>query len=579
MSARWLCALLLCLAAVCPVAAQERILSYGSELKVNADGSLDVVETIRVRAEGNQIRRGIYRDFPTRYRDRYGNRMVVDFQLLGVERDGRPEPHFTEAMPNGVRINTGNDDFLPVPSDITYTLRYRTTRQLGFFDDHDEIYWNVTGLGWAFPIEQAQARVQLPAAVPRVRMRLDAYTGYDGEKGQAFEAAAPADGVATFRTTAALSPQQGLTVVVGFPKGLVAEPTMTQRWTWFLRDNGGVLVGLAGLLALVGFYAWQWHRHGRDPQAGPVFPQYTPPDGFTPGELRMLRRMGHDHLCFSSDVVDMAVRGYLHIHEGGSGKTDGWRLVRVPGADAQRLSPTQQALAAKLFAAGDEILLKNTEASRVGGAIMAQAAAMTRKLQPRYYVSNGGSLFLGVMLSVGVGVTALVVGGGTGVLALLLLGLAALAAHITFAFLLKAPTAEGRKRMDDIEGLRLYLGVAERDELRSLKGPAAAGAEPTLDAGRYEALLPYAMALEVEKAWTGKFISAVGQSAVRDASPSWYHGHSPVGTMGLASLGTSLGSALTREISSSSTPPGSSSGGGGGGSSGGGGGGGGGGGR
>ena len=224
-----LCAALAWLALLAPAAAQERILSYDSELTVNADGSLDVVETIRVRAEGNQIRRGIYRDFPTRYRDGYGNRMVVDFQLLGVKRDGRPEPHFTEAMPNGVRINTGSDEFLRVPADITYTIRYRTTRQLGFFDDHDEIYWNVTGVGWAFPIEQAQARVQLPGAVPRVQMRLDAYTGFSGEKGQAFEAAAPADGVATFRTTAPLAPQQGLTVVVGFPKGLVAEPSAAQR--------------------------------------------------------------------------------------------------------------------------------------------------------------------------------------------------------------------------------------------------------------------------------------------------------------------------------------------------------------
>ena len=131
-----------------------------------------------------------------------------------------------------------------------------------------------------------------------------------------------------------------------------------------------------------------------------------------------------------------------------------------------------------------------------------------------------------------------------------ILAVLGLAAHVTFGFLLKA-----------------------------LKGPAAAGAEPALDAGRYEALLPYAMALEVEKAWTGTFIRAVGESTAREASPAWYHGRGPVGAMGLASMGSSLGSALTREISSSSTPPGSSSGGGGGGSSGGGGGGGGGGGR
>lgn len=565
------------LALLAPAVAQERILGYDSDLTVNADGSLDVVETIRVRAEGNDIRRGIYRDFPTRYTDGYGNRMVVDFQLLGVERDGRPEPYFTEAMPNGVRINTGGDELLPVPAVITYTLRYRTTRQLGFFAEHDEIYWNVTGLGWAFPIEQARARVRLPAAVPRVQMRLNGYTGSSGEKGAAFEAAAPSDGVATFRTTAPLAPEQGLTIVVGFPKGLVAEPTRAQRWGWFLRDNRGVLVAVAGLLALVAFYAWRWHRYGRDPQAGPIFPHYAPPEGFTPGELRMLRRMGPDHLCFASDVVDMAVHGYLEIHEGDSGSGNGWRLVRVPGADAGSLGEGQRALAAKLFAAGDQIVLENTEASRVSGAIMAHALAMTKKLKPHYFIGNGGSLLAGVLFSLLVGAVAIVVSGGAGVLALLVVAVLGLAAHITFAFLLKAPTREGRKVLDAVDGLRMYLGVAERDELMSRKGPAA-GAEPSLDAGRYQALLPFAMALEVEKAWTGKFIRAVGESAAREAAPTWYHGRGPMGAMGLASMGSSLGTALTREISSSSTPPGSSSGGGGG-SSGGGGGGGGGGGR
>jgi uncharacterized membrane protein len=130
--------------------------------------------------------------------------------------------------------------------------------------------------------------------------------------------------------------------------------------------------------------------------------------------------------------------------------------------------------------------------------------------------------------------------------------------------------------MDEIEGLRMYLDVAERDELKSLKGPADGG-PPPLDAGRYEALLPYAMALEVEEGWTKQFISAVGAAAAQQSSPSWYRG---TGTpMGLASVGHHLGSALESQISSAATPPGSSSGGGGGGSSGGGGGGGGGGGR
>ena len=133
-------ALLCCVLLAAPVLAQERITSYDSEIDIRADGSLDVSERITVHAEGNNIRRGIYRDFPTRYKDRYGNRVVVDMQVLDVQRDGKPEPWFTEKKSNGVRINTGNDDFLPVPADFTYTLRYRTTRQLGFFADHDELY-------------------------------------------------------------------------------------------------------------------------------------------------------------------------------------------------------------------------------------------------------------------------------------------------------------------------------------------------------------------------------------------------------------------------------------------------------
>ena len=104
------------LACAPPLAAQERIERYDIQVDIQADGSLEVIERIDVRAEGQRIRRGIYRDFPTRYRDRLGNRVVVDFEVLEVLRDGQPEPWFTESIGNGVRLNTGDDGFLPVPA-------------------------------------------------------------------------------------------------------------------------------------------------------------------------------------------------------------------------------------------------------------------------------------------------------------------------------------------------------------------------------------------------------------------------------------------------------------------------------
>jgi uncharacterized membrane protein YgcG len=574
----WRLTLLLAIASLLPATsalADERILSYESNLTVGVDGSLDVIETIRVRAEGNNIRRGLYRDFPTRYKDRFGNRVVVDFEMLGVERDGHPEPFFTERRPNGIRINTGNDNFLPTPGEFTFALHYRTTRQLGFFPTHDEVYWNVTGLGWSFPIDLAQARIQLPSPVPAASLTLDGYTGRRGAKGKDYEAMSPEPGVAIFRSTRSLAVGEGLTVALGFPKGIVREPTSADRLRWFLRDNRGVLVGASGLLLLLGFYARSWFRVGRDPPAGLIFPHYEPPEDFSPGDLRVLRRMSYDNRSFAADIVDMGVRGFLHIYDGGSVATSGWRLIRESGASLELLSASQRPLAARLFRDDGQIVLKNTEASRVSGAISAHSGAISTRLKPRYYSSNAGKLGLGIGFSVVIGALAVALSGGSGVPALLALAALGLIVHIIFARLLKAPSPEGRKLLDQIEGLRLYMSVADRDELKSLQGPNSA---PVLDAGRYEALLPYAMALDVEEAWTRKFTEAVGAAAARQATASWYHS-SGAGVTGLSSIGSSLGSALTQQISSSSHPPGSSSGGGGGGSSGGGGGGGGGGGR
>jgi uncharacterized membrane protein YgcG len=571
-----LLALLGWLAITAPAIADERILGFDSVLAIQPDGSLNVTENIRVRAEGSSIRRGIYRDFPTHYLDRYGNAVVVDFQLINVERDGHPEPSFTENLSNGVRINTGNDDFLSVPAEYTYSIHYHTNRQLGFFPDHDELYWNVTGLGWGFPIDEASAKVTLPSPVPSEQIRLDAYTGPEGAKGHDYQATSDEPGVAAFQTTRALGPYEGLTIVMGFPKGLIPEPTSTQRFGWFLSDNGGVLVALVGLVLIALFYFWNWTSFGRDPHAGPIFPRYEPPQGFCPGELRMLRRMSDDKLCFSSDVVDMAVRGYLDIHEGDDDSDSGWQLIKKEHATLDALTLCQRSLATALFRDHDYITLTNAEATRVQGAIAAHEAEMSKILQPRFYQSNGGIVGIGFVASLIFGVIAVLSSHGHGIPAMVVLGVLAVALHILFARLMKAPTPEGRKLMDEIEGLRMYMSVAERDELKSMPGP---NQPPMLDAKRYEALLPYAMALEVEEAWTHKFTAAVGVAAAQESTPNWYHGMGTTNNMGLASIGNSLGSALTSQISSASTPPGSSSGGGGGGFSGGGGGGGGGGGR
>jgi uncharacterized membrane protein YgcG len=567
--------LLLGLFACSGALAEERIGNYTIDVAIRQDGSLDVTEQITVRAEGSNIRRGIYRDFPTRYRDRFGNRVVVDLEVLGVQRNGETEPWFTENKENGIRINTGNDDLLPVPADYTYTLRYRTTRQLGFFADHDELYWNAIGTGWVFPIDHGEVDVHLPAEVPVEQMHAEGYTGFQGDKGTDYEATLVAPGHAHWRLTRTLAPREGFTIVLTFPKGLIQEPSRAQRAMWLLKDNRGVLIAVLGLLLMIVYCVREWSRVGRDPAKGIIIARYEPPASMSPATLRYMRRASYDMRCFSSDVLALAVAGCLRIVRDKGFFKDSWKLERTPDPGTRTTYDTQNKLLGSIFASDNELVLEKKNATKVSRARQVHSAALERVLQPQYFRRNTGSVTKSFLIGAAAIAIAYFAASGFGIPAIAVVGGVMVLVQLAYVALERAPTPEGRKLLDEIEGLKLYLSVAERDELARMQGPDA---PPVLDEKRYETLLPYAVALEVEDAWTKKFTLAVGVAAAAAATNNigWYRG-GHVGDLG--SLSRAVGSSLTSQIASASTPPGSSSGSGGGGSSGGGGGGGGGGGR
>ncbi|HEV3409770.1 MAG TPA: DUF2207 domain-containing protein, partial [Chthoniobacterales bacterium] len=191
--------LALLLATAAPAAAVERIIAFISDVTVERNGDLVVTETIRVQAEGNVIRRGIFRDFPTIYTRPDGTRVEVGFHLEEVTRNGTVENSAVEGMSNGVRIRIGSADRLISRGQHTYVIRYRTTRQVGFFADYDELYWNVTGTGWVFPIEMAEARITLPEKVPFRQTAV--YTGPQGGRGKDAAIVEQQPGRIVFRTT------------------------------------------------------------------------------------------------------------------------------------------------------------------------------------------------------------------------------------------------------------------------------------------------------------------------------------------------------------------------------------------
>lgn len=613
----------------CCSRASERLLDFKSRIQVHQDGSMTVHETIQVICEGKQIKRGIFREFPTKYKDRYGNTVEVGFTVVKVIRDGRREPYHIQQAPNGKRVYIGQKEVLLKPGSYTYDIIYKTDRQLGFFRDFDELYWNVTGNGWSFVIDRARAVVELPPGA-EIQDKA-AYTGRVGEKGRDYTSGFDDSGSPVFTTSRPLMPGEGLTIAVAWPKGFVAEPTSLDKASYVLKDNRSVFWGLAGMLIVFAYYLLAWFRVGRDPAAETIVPLFAPPGGFSPAAVRYVTRMGFDDKSFAAAIVNLAVKGYLTIDQG---HDDVFTLEKTANGKAD-LSRGEQRIMAELLSSRSSIRLKRSNHRTIQAAVAALKKSLKTEFEKTYFLLNSGyfapgliltiltlgvmilaardagpAAFMGLWLSIWTvgcfflvlnalrawkktlqgGVKALRAAGAVGAtlfalpfLAGEIFGLWALSSslsplaapilpalifiNVLFYHLLKAPTLLGRRVMDKIEGFKLYLSVAEKERLNMLNPPDRT---PEL----FERYLPYAMALNVENKWSEQFAGVLAAAAGGgEYRPAWCTGRSWTGMDGSA-LASTLGSAFAGAVSSASSAPGSSSGSGGGGSSGGGGGGG-----
>ncbi|MGH8473249.1 MAG: DUF2207 domain-containing protein, partial [Gammaproteobacteria bacterium] len=366
---------------------------------------------------GTHIKRGIFRELPTIYPGRQGRRSTVGFELRSVRRDGKDEPYHLERRDNGVAIYIGREDVFLSPGEHRYAITYRTDRQLEFFAGHDELYWNVTGHGWAFLIDKVRAELHLPAGVPGDRVRLEAYTGPLGARGRAYSAGMR-DGLAVFETTQRLAPGAGLTIVATWPKGFVAPPAGADQVFYALGDNRPLLYAMVGLVAILGYYLLVWLKLGRDPQGGVIIPRYQPPAGESPASMRVLSRMGYDNHCFVAGVLSLAVKGYLGIEQspGGVLKSSHYTLTRKKGSTTP-LAPDEHVLLRGLLTHHQTLLLDDGNHHVISGARAEHRKALMRKYGQGFFRINGGWFFLGVALSLGVagiGVIAPAVANGFG---------------------------------------------------------------------------------------------------------------------------------------------------------------------
>lgn len=600
----------------------EGITNFDSKITVNADGSMNVSENIEVISQGQQIIHGIYRDFPTTYLNNFITHKV-GFKILSITRDGKLEPYHTESLSNGVRIYLGDAKVVLEPGYYSYQITYWTNRQLGFFEDHDELYWNVTGQDWAFPIEEASAEISLPSGVDLSNVKTDGFTGYTGATEKNFSVITKNNKL-FFQTTKPLDEHQGLTIVAAWPKNFVSYPTQLKIIGYWLMDNAVMLWAILGVLIIFIFYLTTWLRFGVDPKKGTIIPEYDPPTGFSPAEIRYLKKMGFDNKAFVSQLIDLAVSGFIKINK----TKNKYTIETTTSEPAAGLN--REFINSLISDSHNSLELSNTNYQKIQAAKKALLTSLTAKIKNKYFTTSGRYLAEGLMISLGLLIIMFVNSSPAGFLAYLLnniiflgliilifslkfkniqnqfnlysagsliavglgaviiifssLGNISLAGvsslyifiafvligliNTIFAFLLKAPTAAGRKILDHIEGFKWFLSVTEKDRMNFHNPPEKT---PEL----FEKYLAYALALGVENKWAEQFSAVFAKLSEQGTpyAPVWFVGTN-FNPANVGDFTHNLSSSFSHAVSSSSTPPGSSSGFGGGAGGGGGGGGG-----
>ncbi len=586
---------------------------YESTVFINKDSTVVVNETINVTTDGITIRHGIYRDLPTQYKTIQGLNFDIGFKLLSVKLNGLPEESHLKKMSNGIRIYIGDENVSLPPGNYTYQIIYSVSRVLGFFPTHDEFYWNVTGNAWAFPILKASATINLPTDA-KIN-ETTAYTGAMYSTNKNYHVDLLQANQVYFTTTQALEPNEGLTVVVSWPTGIIQPPNLKMQIKNFIVDNHNVSFALIGYIVLIAFYILSWFYLGKDSHPKIIIPLYEPPAGFSPQSLGYIKDMGYDDKLFTSAIINMAVKKYLTIEE----KSDHQYRLKKIALDDSLLTPPEKAISDELFKVTPTILMVQDNNKQISQAIDEFKKQLDKELLNKYFILNSPIILLGIALSV-MSLMPLIVEQFNSLFVFCIIGIYGffflepfiphklksfknfclsvlsilliilifgiiflplifdslfeanwlsylilalfLITNSLFLDLMRRPTPLGVEIVAQTLGFELFLKATEETQMNFRNPPDKT---PQL----FERYLPFALALGLEQAWCNQFSQILIQSQYQ---PDWYSGsyYNFSGTH----FSEAVGSSLTSAISSSSIAPGSSSGFGGGGFSGGGGGGG-----
>ena len=515
---------------------------FHADILVNDDSSMLVKETIVVQFHTS--RHGIYREIPYKYEDERGNRIKTPLNVLSVtDESGKNWEYKTTKKGSLINVRIG-DPAKYVSGENIYVITYKVENAVLFFEDHDELYWNVTGNYWWSPIKEASAHVVLAAKNQSRNLWAACYTGGLGSKEPAcrYETAG---NIGDFFAGRNLNPKEGLTIAFGWDKGLVSPPSSWRKFLWAV-DIGENWIFLFPLFSLA-FMTALWKSKGRDPKVmESVTVMYEPPKynntSLTPGEVGALVDEKLDPRDISSTIVGLAVKGYMKMEET---KTEGlildstdYFLAKTKEPD-DSLNPFERMLMDRIFP--KELQLPGRMVSDLKNEFYKSIDLLKKTLygelvSKKYFLASPDKVRK-VYVSAAFAVTVLSIilfawltSSGKSVVAGILTGLPVFA----FAKVMPAKTRAGSAAYMDILGFREFMSRAERDRLERMK-----------DKDLFSKFLPYAIALDIVDNWAKAF------EGIYQEPPDWFT--SPAGfrtfhpytfSRSISAATSSLGSAM-----------------------------------
>jgi uncharacterized membrane protein len=511
------CCLPLSLAAFPAAARQLTINNFHAEVEVHPDATLEVTETIEARFSGEW--HGLYRTIPVEYRTPQGLNYTLFLKVLSVADENGNVLKYELSTANGYKKFK---IYVPDALDATRTvvLHYSVRDGLRFFDDHDELYWNLTGDEWDVPIQHASGHIILPAGVTGIRTL--AFTGARGSRDADADITDTGNEVQVVMRRGLMF-HEGLTLVVGWDKGFVRPPSASDNLWQFIESNWPLAIPFLVFWAM--FYIW-WTR-GRDPQRQAIAVQYEPPDKLTPGECGTLVDNEAAMRDITATLVDLAVKGYLTIEEKdeshllGLSHTKNYLFhLKKPAAEWAGGRPHEVEMLNALFDYGNTAVVSLTQLQnhfythlpairdRIFDALVLDSYYLHRPDQVRQtYIGIG--FVTGVML----GVLGGFVANHTGMAPFpwIVSGIVSGAVICVFGLVMPARTVAGVRTLEKVLGFEDFLAHVESDRFaRVIKTPEM-----------FEKFLPYAMALRVESKWVQAFAKIVTEP------PNWYQGGYP----------------------------------------------------